>query len=41
MLWLIVIILLIFALAGGFAVNSWLFLLLIVVVIVALAGGFA
>jgi hypothetical protein len=38
-IWLIVLILLIIAIAGGLAISKFLFLILIVVVIVALVGG--
>jgi len=38
-LWVLVVLLLIFAIFGGVAINSWLWLLLIVVVILVLVGG--
>jgi hypothetical protein len=38
-IWLIVLVLLILAVAGGFAVSKFLFLILIIVVILALVGG--
>ena len=37
-LWLLVLLLIIFALAGGVAVNSWLFVILVVALVLALAG---
>jgi hypothetical protein len=37
-LWVLVIVLVILALAGGVAVNSWLFALLILALVLALAG---
>jgi hypothetical protein len=39
-LWALVLLLIIFALVGGAAFNSWLFLILVVAVILALAGAF-
>jgi hypothetical protein len=41
LLWLLVLLLLIFAVAGGLAVSKFLFLLLIVALIVAIFGGFS
>jgi hypothetical protein len=38
-LWVIVILLIIFAVFGGVAINSWLWLLLVVVLILALVGA--
>jgi hypothetical protein len=38
-IWLIVLVLLIFAVAGGIAVSKFLFLVLIIVLIVAIVGG--
>jgi hypothetical protein len=38
-LWAIVIVLLIFALVGGFAVNHWLLLVLVLVVVAAIAAA--
>jgi hypothetical protein len=38
LLWVLLLLILIFALVGGFAINSWLFLLLIVVLVIALVG---
>jgi hypothetical protein len=39
-LWLLVLLLIIFALAGGVAVSNWLFLILLIAVILALVGYF-
>jgi uncharacterized membrane protein len=38
LLWLLVILLIIFAIFGGVAVNSWLWLLLIIVLVLVLVG---
>jgi hypothetical protein len=38
-LWLLVILLIIFALVGGVAVNSWLWLLLIIALVLVLVGA--
>lgn len=38
LLWLLVILLIIFALVGGAAVNSWLFLILLIALVLVLAG---
>ena len=38
LLWLLVLLLIIFALVGGVAVNGWLFLILVIAVILALVG---
>jgi hypothetical protein len=38
LLWLLVLLLIIFALVGGVAVNSWLFVILVVALILALVG---
>ena len=38
LLWLLVVLLIIFALVGGVAVNGWLFLILVIAVILALVG---
>jgi hypothetical protein len=40
LLWLLVILLILFAIVGGAAVNSWLFLIILVALILALAGYF-
>ena len=39
-LWALVVLLIIFAIVGGAAVNSWLFLILVIALILALAGAF-
>ena len=39
-LWALVVLLIVFALGGGAAFNSWLFLILVVALILALAGAF-
>jgi hypothetical protein len=39
-LWFLVALLIIFAVVGGAAVNSWLFLILVIAVILALAGAY-
>jgi hypothetical protein len=38
-LWLLVILLIIFAIFGGVAVNSWLWLILIIALVLALVGA--
>jgi len=38
LLWLLVVLLIIFALVGGFAVNNWLFVILLIALILVLAG---
>ena len=38
LLWALVVILLILALVGGFAINSWVFLLLILVLVLVVVG---
>lgn len=40
LLWLIVILLIIFALVGGFAVNNWLFVIVLVALVLLLLGAF-
>jgi hypothetical protein len=40
MLWLLVLILLVFAIAGGIALSKFLFILLVVAVVLALFGAF-
>jgi hypothetical protein len=40
LLWLLVIILVLVAILGGVAVNSWLFIILLVALVFALAGAF-
>jgi hypothetical protein len=39
-LWALVLLIVIFAIVGGAAFNSWLFLILVIAVILALAGAF-
>jgi hypothetical protein len=39
-LWALVLLLIIFAIVGGAAFNSWLFLIIVIAVILALAGAF-
>ena len=38
-LWLLVILLIIFALVGGVAVNSWLFVILLIALVLVLVGA--
>ena len=40
LLWVLVIVLIVLALAGGFAVNSWVFLVLLIALLVAALGYF-
>jgi Uncharacterized protein conserved in bacteria (DUF2188) len=40
LLWVLVVLVVIFAIIGGAAVNNWLFLLLIIAVVLALVGAF-
>jgi hypothetical protein len=40
LLWLLVLLLIIFAIVGGVAVNSWLWVILVIAIILALAGAF-
>jgi hypothetical protein len=40
LLWLLVILLIIFAIVGGVAVNSWLWLLVIIALVLLLVGAF-
>jgi hypothetical protein len=40
LLWVLVLLLIIFAIVGGVAVNSWLWIILIIALILALAGAF-
>jgi hypothetical protein len=40
LLWLLVVLLIIFAIVGGVAVNGWLWVILVVALILALAGAF-
>jgi nitrate reductase NapE component len=38
LLWFLVLLLIIFALVGGFAVNNWLFVILLIAIILLLVG---
>jgi hypothetical protein len=38
-LWLLVLLLIVFALVGGFAVNNWLFVILLIALILLLVGA--
>jgi hypothetical protein len=38
LLWLLVLLLIIFALVGGVAINNWLFVILVIALLLALAG---
>ena len=38
LLWLLVLLLIIFALVGGLAVNNWLFVILVIAIVLALVG---
>jgi hypothetical protein len=38
LLWVLVVLLIIFALVGGAAINNWLFVILVIALILALAG---
>jgi hypothetical protein len=38
LLWLLVVLLIIFALVGGLAINNWLFVILLIALILALVG---
>jgi hypothetical protein len=40
LLWLLIALLIIFALVGGVAVSNWLFLILVIALVLALAGYF-
>jgi hypothetical protein len=39
-LWFLVLLLILFALVGGFAVSNWLFVILVIAIILALVGYF-
>ena len=39
LLWVLVLLLIIFAIVGGVAVNSWLWVILVIALILALAGA--
>jgi hypothetical protein len=38
LLWLLVLLLIIFALVGGLAVSNWLFVILVIAIVLALVG---
>jgi hypothetical protein len=38
LLWVLVLLLILFALVGGFAVNNWLFVILVIALILLLVG---
>jgi hypothetical protein len=38
LLWVLVLLLIIFAVVGGVAINNWLFVLLIIAIVLALVG---
>jgi hypothetical protein len=38
LLWLLVVLLILFALVGGFAVSNWLFVVLVIALVLALVG---
>jgi hypothetical protein len=38
LLWLLVLLLIIFALVGGLAINNWLFVILVIALVLALVG---
>lgn len=38
-LWVLVLLLIVFALVGGFAVNNWLFVILLIALILLLVGA--
>jgi hypothetical protein len=40
LLWALVLLLVIFAIVGGAAFNSWLFLIIVIALVLALAGAF-
>jgi hypothetical protein len=39
LLWVLVVLLVLFAIIGGAAVNNWLFLILVIAVVLALVGA--
>jgi hypothetical protein len=39
-LWFLVVLLIIFAIVGGVAINNWLFLIILIAVVLALIGAF-
>ena len=40
LLWLLVLLLVIFAIVGGLAVNNWLWVILLIALVLVLAGAF-
>jgi hypothetical protein len=40
LLWLLVLLLVLFAIVGGFAVSNWLFLIIVIALILLVAGAF-
>ena len=40
LLWVLVLLLILFAIVGGFAVNNWLFVIIVIAIILALVGAF-
>ncbi|HET7129405.1 MAG TPA: hypothetical protein VFJ93_10070 [Gaiellaceae bacterium] len=40
LLWVLVLLLILFAIVGGFAVNNWLFVIIVIAIILALVGVF-
>ena len=40
LLWFLVLLLILFAVVGGFAVNNWLFVILLIALVLALVGYF-
>jgi hypothetical protein len=40
LLWVLVLLLILFAIVGGFAVNNWLFVIIVIAHILALVGVF-
>jgi hypothetical protein len=39
LLWLLVVLIIVFAVVGGVAVNNWLFLILVIALVLALVGA--
>jgi hypothetical protein len=40
LLWLLVVLLILFAIVGGVAVSNWLFVILVIALVLALVGAF-
>ena len=40
LLWVLVVLLVLFAIIGGAAVNSWLFLIIVIALVLALVGAY-